>query len=147
MNFRIFEKKKKDSKQLEQVVVRLEKNLRFLTDTISEVDSPKERLMKALDIPDEHEFHVLLTAMHSVPDSDILKELACYIQQQRSRPADQPVTTRRYLADAATIRNHFELFKETAVPKKRLDMWKMLARALVQYERILRGKRTKIKKV
>ncbi|KZS13586.1 putative Dynein regulatory complex protein 1 [Daphnia magna] len=143
MNFRIFEKKKKkNSKQLEQVVVRLEKNLQFLTDTISEVDSPKERLMKALDIPDEHEFHVLLTDMHSVPDSDILKELACYIQQQRSRPADQPVTTRRYLADAATIRNHFELFKETAVPKKRLDMWKMLARALVQYERILRDRLT-----
>jgi hypothetical protein len=131
----------KDAKDLDAEVVRLDKNLKFLTDTVASVDNAKERLMKALDIPDEHEFRILLSAMRLVPDSDLMKELACYIHQQRSRPADQPVTTRFYLADVATIRSHFQLFKETAVPKKRLDMWKMLARALIQYEQILRGKK------
>jgi hypothetical protein len=129
----------KDLKDLDKEIERLEKNLKFLTDAVVCADNPKERLMKALDFPDEHEFRVMLSSIRSVPDSELMKELACYVHLQRSRPADQPVTSRRYLTDAAAIRSHFELFKETAVPKKRLDMWKMLARALIQYERILRG--------
>nr|CAH0109653.1 unnamed protein product [Daphnia galeata] len=131
-----------DLKDLDKEIERLEKNLKFLTDAVVCADNPKERLMKALDIPDEHEFRVMLSSIRSVPDSELMKELACYVHLQRSRPADQPVTSRRYLTDAAAIRSHFELFKETAVPKKRLDMWKMLARALIQYERILRDRLT-----
>lgn len=111
-----------------------------MNDTVLPIDgSTKERLMKVLDIPDETEFRVLLTTMRSVMDRDLVKELSSFIRHQQSRPADQPVTSRRYLMDPGTIRAHFSRFKETAVPKKRLDMWKMLARALIQYERILRG--------
>lgn len=121
------------------MIDRLEKNLKFLTETVPNAESSKERLMKVFDIPDEHEFRILLKSMQKVPDSDIMKELACYIHEQRARPADQPATSRRYLVDAGTIRAHFALFKESAVPKSRLDMWKMLSRALIQYERILRG--------
>lgn len=111
-----------------------------MNDTVLPIDgSTKEKLMKVLDIPDETEFRVLLTTMRSVMDRDLVKELSSFIHHQQSRPADQPVTSRRYLMDAGTIRSHFSRFKETAMPKKRMDMWKMLARALIQYERILRG--------
>ena len=127
------------AKEANEVIDRLEKNLKFLTETVPNIEGTKERLMKVLDIPDEHEFRLLLKTMQTVPDSEFVKELACYIHQQRARPADQPATSRLYLVDPATIRAHFSLFKETAVPKSRLDLWKMLSRALIQYERILRG--------
>lgn len=119
---------------------RLEKHLKFLViDSQWNAATAKERLMKVFDITDESVFHSLLTRMRGIADCDLLKELACFVHQQQSRPADQPVSSRRYLTDVATIRAHFSQFKETAVPKKRLDMWKMLARALIQYEMILRG--------
>lgn len=119
---------------------RLEKHLQFLViDSQRNAATAKERLMKVFDITDESVFHSLLTRMRGIADCDLLKELACFVHQQQSRPADQPVSSRRYLTDVATIRAHFSQFKETAVPKKRLDMWKMLARALIQYEMILRG--------
>lgn len=118
----------------------------MFVDTMPNVGSTKERLMKALDLTDEQEFRALLTSILTVPDKDVMKELACFLHQQRSRPADQPASSRRYLVDAASIRAHFSLFKETAVPKTRMDMWKLLSRALIKYERILRGNKKNIYK-
>lgn len=119
---------------------RLENHVSFLvTDTFRQIGNVKERLMKMLDIPDENAFRVLLTSLKSVPDRYVIKELTLYVDRQQRRPVDLPETSRQYLSDPASIRAYFADFKETAMPKNRLDMWKMLARALIQYERILRG--------
>lgn len=120
---------------------RLETHVAFLmTDDIQQIVDVKERLMKVLDVPDENAFRVLLTRMKSVPDRHVIKELTMYIDGQQRQPVDLPETSRSYLSDAASIRAFFSNLKSTAIPKNRLDMWKMLSRALIQYEQILRGK-------
>ena len=132
------------SGELQQVVKHLERNLQFLLvakEGGNEQQLPiEERLMKALDLTDQQEFQTLLTRLDSSGrPSEVLRELALQIRQQREQCVDPVVSARPYLIDAEHIRAHFAFLRDTAVPRHRLDLWKMLARALVQYERILRG--------
>ncbi len=136
------------SGELQQVVKHLERNLQFLlvakegeaSETNEQQLPIEERLMKALDLTDQQEFQTLLTRLDPTGrPSEMLRELAFQIKQQKEQSVDPVVSARPYLIDADHIRAHFAFLRETAVPRHRLDLWKMLARALVQYERILRG--------
>lgn len=129
-------------KNYEDVMGHLEKELKFLL--IRPDESPAvngtrcERLMKTLDIPDQQEFETLLQKLGSIPEKEIMAQLTEFVRRHHSRNVDD-TKTRHYLTDANSIRSFFERYGENAVPRNRLDMWKMLARALIQYERILRG--------
>lgn len=135
-----------DSPELEEVINHLEKELRFLLTSNSDTTAldRQEKLKKALDLPDDQEFRAILYGLASSSkrgcDSEVLKDLAQRIRMQRTQSVTDPATTRAYLADPISIRAHFGSFKETAVPRVRLDLWKMLSKALIQYERLLRGK-------
>ena len=86
-----------------------------------------------LDLSSEQEYQSLLCQlMHSKPPS-LMSDLAQYLDQRNGVSAD-----RRDLLDGDEMRKHFQRYQET-VPKCRVDMWKMLSRALVHYERILQG--------
>ena len=133
-----------DSPELDQVMDRLEKDLGFLL-MADGSDPPKdrqERLKKALDLTDDQEFRAVLSNLRSIQPAKVTRELTERIGLQKSRKASSldPSAARAYLTDVSSIRAHFRRFKETAVPRVRLQLWAMLSRALIQYERILRGK-------
>lgn len=135
-----------DAPELEEVMENLEKNLGFLLMTGGQEEDPpvrpeerRERLRKALDLSDDQELRALLSSLRPVKPREVTNELARKIRSHKVQSVD-PSTVRTYLTDASTIRAHFGRFKDTAVPPIRLRLWKMLSRALIQYERILRGK-------
>lgn len=131
-----------EHKNLEEVVSHLEKELKFLL--IRPDGNPAvsgtlcERLMKTLDVPDQQEFEILLKKLASFPEKESMFHLTEFVRRHHSRKVDD-TKTRPYLTDPQSIRDFFEQYKKNAVPRNRLDMWKMLSRALVQYETILRG--------
>ena len=96
--------------------------------------------MKALDLPNQQEFQALLTRLDpGGRPGQMLRDLAVQITQQKDQSVDPVVISRPYLIDVQHIRSHFAFLRDSAVPRHRIDLWKMLSRALVQYERILRG--------
>lgn len=127
---------------MEDVISYLEKDLKFLlirpNGTPAFHGPAEERLMKTLDVPDRQEFECLLQKLGSVHEKEVMFNLTEFVRRHHSRKVDDS-KTRPYLANTQTIRAFFEQFKENAMPRTRLDMWKMLSRALIQYERILRG--------
>ena len=131
-----------EHKNLDEVIQHLENELKFLlirpdgNPTVS--GTLCEQLMKTLDVPDLQEFETLLKKLASVPEKETMLHLTEFVRRHHSRKVHD-AKTRPYLTDPQTIREFFEQFKKNALPRSRLDMWKMLARALVQYERILRG--------
>ena len=132
------------SGELQQVVKHLERNLQFLLvakEGGNEQQLPiEERLMKALDLPNQQEFQALLTRLDpGGKPGQMLRELALQITQQKDQSVDPVVIARPYLIDVQHIRAHFAFLRDSAVPRHRIDLWKMLSRALIQYERILRG--------
>ena len=127
------------------MVKHLEKELKFLLVTNNEEEEAstaniEERLMKALDLPNQQEFQALLTRLDpGGKPGQMLRELALQITQQKDQSVDPVVIARPYLIDVQHIRAHFAFLRDSAVPRHRIDLWKMLSRALIQYERILRG--------
>ncbi len=132
-----------DTHEFDQALNHIEKDLKFLMVNKDEEEavgqSRRDRLKKALDVTDDQDFRSLMSGLGPTKNpAEITKELANRIRIQRTQSVDI-AATRSYLTDAATIRTHFGRFKETAVPRARLELWKMLSKALIQYERILRG--------
>ena len=127
--------------QLEGVVDYLEMDLQFLLktegDELPAAKDPadvKAQLMTALDVRSEREFQEMVDRLSYANPRTLVTQLRRFKQDQQSasRTPRGPLNPQR-------IRQHFDAVQQ-AVPKSRIDLWKMLSRALIRYERILQGR-------
>ena len=153
---------------LEDVVAQLEVDLRFLLDEGSGEESAKGRharpkrqklcqqMMKVnfclkddanvfdkssrmtvqtLGLADEHEWQEFVDEMSRSTRSSLLKDVTLFIEKK----VNESSCKRSFLMDPAAARRHFHSYRDV-VPLARIDLWTMLTRALIEYERILKGK-------
>lgn len=86
-----------------------------------------------LNVRSEREFQEMLDRLSYANPRSLITQLRRFKDQQKS--ASQ---TLRGPLNPQRIREHFTAVRE-AVPKTRIDMWKILSKALIRYERILQG--------
>ena len=119
----------------------LEMDLQFLLktegDELPAAKDPadvKAQLMTALDVRSEREFQEMVDRLSYANPRTLVTQLRRFKQDQQSasRTPRGPLNPQR-------IRQHFDAVQQ-AVPKSRIDLWKMLSRALIRYERILQGR-------
>lgn len=90
---------------------------------------------QTLGLADEHEFQEFVDEMsRSATRSSLLKDVAAFIDKK----VNESSCHRHFLKDPAAARQHFQNYKDV-VPLARIDLWTMLTRALIEYERILKG--------
>ena len=95
--------------------------------------------LQTLGLADDREFQEFLDEMSQCAPQTLLKDVIEYIRR-RVQPMDEyHMTTGCYLVSPACARHHFLSYKE-AIPQARIDLWNMLTRGLIEYERILKGK-------
>ena len=92
-----------------------------------------QRCHQVLNMSSEQDFLQMLDQLSYSKPGSLTSDLSHFKEGHKcsSQSARAQLSARR-------IRQHFDGYRQV-VPKSRIDMWKMLSRALIQYERILTG--------